>query len=312
MAAPMSRMRLLCITGLTASGKSGLALQLAESLGAELLSVDSMQVHRGLDIGTAKASAAERARVHHHGLDLVGPDERFSAGEFSTYARGVLEEARGRGVPVLAVGGTGLYLRALLHGLAPMPPADEALRATLRRDEDARPGSMHARLKGIDPASAARIAPGDRVRLERAIEVTEGTGRPMSDWQSEHAFSDSPFEPRVFALRRSREDVRERIALRVDAMFEAGWVDEVRRLLAGGLTLDAPGMAAIGYRDIADHLTGGADEAVTRDRIVTATRRFAKRQATWFNRQPSIRWVDPRPDLAAALLPEVRAFLEGS
>ncbi len=312
MAEAVTRPRLLCVTGLTASGKSALSLELAEALGAELLSVDSMQVHRGLDVGTAKPTPAERARVVHHGLDLVGPEERFSAGDYAVYARGVLQDAGARGVPVLAVGGTGLYLRALLHGLAPVPAADDRLRAALRSEEEERPGSMHARLLAIDPVAAARLPATDRVRIERAIEVWEATGRPMSAWQAEHAFAEAPFDTRLLALRRSREDVRERIAARVDRMFAAGWVDEVRRLLGAGVPLTAPAMLAIGYREIAAHIDGGPDEAATKERIVTATRRFAKRQATWFNRQPSIRWVDPHPDLAAALLPEIRAFLEGA
>ena len=312
MASSVSRQRLVCITGLTASGKSKLALALAERLGGELLSVDSMQVHRGVDIGTAKPDAEERARVVHHGLDLVGPDERFSAADFAAYARGVVDGANARAVPVLGVGGTGLYLRAMLHGLAPMPGANDALRGELRAEEGRRPGSMHARLRALDPESADRLSARDLVRVERAIEVSEATGQPMSRWQREHGFPDSAYEARLVAIRRPREEIRQRIADRVHAMFAAGWVAEVRQLLDSGLPLTAPAMLAIGYREIAAHLAGDLDEAATIERIVTATRRFAKRQATWFNRQPSIQWVDPHPDLPAALLPEVRGFLEGS
>jgi tRNA dimethylallyltransferase len=308
----VSRPRLVCITGLTASGKSALALELAEALGAELLSVDSMQVHRGFDIGTAKPTSAERARVRHHGIDLVGPEERYSAASFAEYARAVIEDARTRGTPILAVGGTGLYLRALLHGLAPLPPADNALRARLRAKEEEAPGSMHARLQEVDPVSAERLAPQDLIRVERAIEVSEATGLPMSQWQQEHGFAESPYDTLTFAIRWSRADIRERIASRVDSMLRDGWLDEVRDLLDSGVSRQAPAMFAIGYREIAAHLAGESDLPATRDRIVTATRRFAKRQATWFNRQPSIRWVDPMPGLSVALLPEVRAFFEGS
>ncbi len=312
MAPRMSRPRLLCITGLTASGKSALALDLAEALGGELLSVDSMQVYRGFDVGTAKPTAAERARVVHHGLDLVEPTERFSAGAFSSYARGILEEAGSRGVPTIAVGGTGLYLRALLHGLAPMPCADEAVRAGLRALEEESRGAMYARLVELDPVYAERISPNDLIRIERAIEVSVATGQPMSQWQAEHAFAEAPFDTRVLAIRWSRPEIRQRIAERVDVMLNGGWLDEVGGLLEAGVPRDAPAMAAIGYRDLADHLNGGPDLSSTRDRIVTSTRRFAKRQATWFNRQPSIIWVDPKPGLAAALLPDARAFFEGS
>lgn len=312
MAPDLDRPRLVCITGLTASGKSALALQLAEGLGAELLSVDSMQVHRGLDVGTAKPSAEERARIVHHGLDLVGPEQRFSAGDFAAYARGITKGAAERGVPVLAVGGTGLYLRAMLHGLAPVPVANEARRGELRAREAAEPGSMQRTLRALDPESAARLSPRDLVRLERAIEVSEATGQPMSRWQAEHGFAEAPYTTRLIAIRRTRPEIRQRIAERVQAMFAAGWVAEVRGLLDGGLPTTAPAMLAIGYREIAAHLAGELDEAATIERIVTATRRFAKRQATWFNRQPSIQWVDPQPGLAAALLPGVRGFLEGS
>lgn len=304
--------RLVCIVGLTASGKSSLALELAEGLGAELLSVDSMQVYRGFDVGTAKPTAEEQARVVHHGIDLVDPTERYSAGEFLTYARGVIDQAEARGVPVLAVGGTGLYLRAMLHGLAPLPPADHALRAEVRAEEDARPGAMHERLQRVDAEAAGRLHPNDLIRVERALEVFAVTGRTLGEWQAEHGFGEAPYETELIALRRPRWLIRERIADRVASMWAAGWPEEVRALRAAGLPDDAPALAAIGYRDVAAHLDGERDAAATIARIVTATRRFAKRQATWFNRAPSIRWVDPRPDLASSLMPRVRSFLEGS
>ncbi len=301
--------RLLCITGLTASGKSGLAMELCSRWGAEILSVDSMQVYRGFDIGTAKPTAAERAQVRHHGLDLVEPTEGFSAGRFLTYARGVLDAASQEGRVVLAVGGTGLYLRALLHGLAPAPGAQPELRQTLREQEAASPGSMHARLQELDPAAAARLHARDLVRLERALEVVLSSGRSLSDWQAEHAFAEAPFETRTLAIRWSREDIRERIAQRVDAMLAAGWVEEVQGLLDAGVPLDCVPMKAIGYPAIVEHL-GGLDLPTTRERIVTAVRRFAKRQATWFNRRPSIEWQEPDPGLAARLAETLKPFVE--
>ena len=307
----MDRPRLLCITGHTASGKSSLALALAEAVHAELLSVDSMQVWRGFDIGTAKPTAQERARVPHHGLDLVEPTETFSAGAFLTYARGVLSDAAGRGVPVIAVGGTGLYLRAMLHGLAPAPTADRALRAELRAEETARPGAMHCRLSRVDPALARRLHPNDLVRIERGIEVFEATGRSLSEHQAEHDFGEAPFETWLLAIRWSRPRLVDRIAVRVDAMLEAGWIDEVRGLLAAGVTEDATAMRAIGYREIAAHLRGELDTKELRERIVVATRRFAKRQTTWFNREQSIEWVEPVRDLPELLRPRVGAFVRG-
>lgn len=301
--------RLLCITGLTGSGKSALAMELCQRWGAEILSVDSMQVYRGFDVGTAKPTAAERALVPHHGIDLVEPTEPFSAGRFLAYARGVLDSAREEGRTVLAVGGTGLYLRALLHGLAPAPGAQPELRSELRASEAGSPGAMHARLAELDPEAAARLHPRDLVRIERALEVVLSSGRPMSAWQAEHGFVQAPFETRTLAIRWSREAIRERLAQRVDAMLDAGWVDEVRGLLDAGVPRDCVPMKAIGYPAIAAHLAG-VDRATTREQIVTAVRRFAKRQATWFNRRPSIEWLDPDPGLAARLAETLKPFIE--
>jgi tRNA dimethylallyltransferase len=307
----MPRPRLLCITGHTASGKSSLAMGLAESVSAELLSVDSMQVWRGFDIGTAKPTKEERLRVPHHGLDLVDPDDSFSAGAFLTYARGVLTEASERGVPVIAVGGTGLYLRAMLHGLAPAPTADWALRAELRSEEADQPGAMHARLLRVDPVAAGRLHPNDLVRIERAIEVYEQTGRSIAQHQADHAFGEAPFDTWLLAIRWPRPTLVERIAARVGVMLESGWIEEVRRLVAAGVTEDRTPMKAIGYREIAAHLRGELDREELRERIVVATRRFAKRQATWFNREPCIEWVEPMHDLAERLRPRVEAFVQG-
>lgn len=299
--------RLVCITGHTASGKSSLAMQLAEALPGAILSVDSMQVYRGFDIGTAKATSAERARVRHFGLDLCEPGDRFSAGAFVDYAREVIASHDG---PVLAVGGTGLYLRALLHGLGPEAPADDALRAELRAAEDGAPGKMHRRLAAVDPDAAARLHPNDQVRCERALEVFLLTGETISAWHARHD-TESPFEPLMIGLRHPRDELRRRIGTRIHAMFAAGWVEEVRGLVAGGVTEDMTPMVALGYRDIAAHLRGEVTEEEAIERIERASHRFAKRQTTWFNREPSIQWLDPAPDLAERLLPAVRSFLSG-
>ena len=304
----MGRPRLLCITGHTASGKSSLAMALARMIGAELLSVDSMQVWRGFDIGTAKSTAEERARVRHYGLDLVDPHDSFSAGAFLAHAREVVANAT---APVIAVGGTGLYLRAMLHGLVPAPPADRRLREELRALEAGRPGAMHDRLRQVDPQAADRLHPNDLVRVERALEVFELTGRPLSEQQAEHAFSEAPFETWLLAIRRSRQELHARIAARVDRMLEAGWIDEVRGLLAAGVTDDLAPMRAIGYPQIAAFLRGELDRDALLERIVVATRRFAKRQTTWFNREQSIEWVDPADDLPERLRPRVEAFVRG-
>ncbi len=307
-APPADRPRVVCITGHTASGKSSLGMALAERLSASILSVDSMQVYRGFDLGTAKATAADRARVPHFGLDLVDPSETFSAGAFLTYARGVLTEEG----TVLAVGGTGLYLRAMLHGLGPPVEADRALREELRASEAADPGWMHRRLAEVDPEAAARLHPNDLVRLERALEVWERTGEPISAHHARHRFADAPFDVLQIGIRRSREELAARIAARVDAMLADGLVAEVRGLLDAGVSRDVTPFRAIGYPQVLAHLDGTLDADELPAAIATATRRFAKRQTTWFNRDPSIQWVDPGEDLADRLLPRVAAFVAGA
>jgi tRNA dimethylallyltransferase len=304
-----TRPAVVCIAGTTASGKSGLALAIARELGAEILCVDSMQVYRGFDIGTAKATAAERAEIPHHGIDFVDPREYCSAGMFLEQARAAVEDCAQRGVPILAVGGTGLYLKGMLHGLAPTVTAAPLIRAEMRALEEQAQGAMHAELKKVDPAAADRLHPHDLIRIERAIEVFRVSGRLISEVQADHRFRPSPFRFRLFALRRSREELRIRVRKRLGAMLASGWPEEVTRLLAAGIPEGAPAMRALGYRDVAAHLRGEFDEAELVARIETQTMRFAKRQTTWLNREPSVEWVDPSADSLAAFVAEVRAFL---
>ncbi|MEE2830375.1 MAG: tRNA (adenosine(37)-N6)-dimethylallyltransferase MiaA [Myxococcota bacterium] len=301
---------LLCIVGQTASGKSALALDLAEEFGLELLSVDCMQVYRGFDIGTAKPDAAEQARVAHHGIDLVGPEETFSAGAFLHYARDVIARAESRGARIIAVGGTGLYFRAMLHGLAPSAPADPEFRSQLREQEQATPGSGHRRLLEVDPVAGARIHPNDWVRIERALEVFETTGETQSRWLERHAWGEAPFRTRLLGIRWERAQLRQRIAARLEQMFETGWIEEVRALLEAGVTVEMTPMLAVGYREIVQHLRGELGMEELRERILASSLRFAKHQGTWFNREPSIQWMEPGPDLVERTLPIVRSMLE--
>ncbi len=303
--------RLVCIAGLTASGKSSLALTLAEALPAGILSVDSMQVYRGFDIGTAKPSLTEQRRVPHFGIDLVEPAERYSAGAFLAYARDILMAQAAAGRHVIAVGGTGLYLKALLHGLGAAAPADPVVRERLRRAESETPGAMFAQLSEVDPVSAARLHRNDLVRVERALEVHALTGVPMSAWQEQHRFTERPFDTLILGLRRDRATQRRRIRARLEAMMEAGWIEEVAGLLAAGVHEGMTPMVALGYRDIAAHLRGEIDRPDLLARIERDSMRFARRQTTWFNRQPSIHWLEPGPDLAERLLPSIRGFLNG-
>src|SRR2546428_1539572 len=234
-------MRLVCIVGPTASGKSALALDLAERLGGEIVSADSRQVYRNLDIGTAKPTAADRARVPHHCLDLVVPGEVFDAARFRDAAGAAIADIVRRGRVAFVVGGTGLYLRALLRGLCPAPPRAPALRAALATEEAA---ALHRRLGTVDPVAAARIAPADRVRVVRALEVALTSGVPLSRWQAEHRLAEPAYEALVIGLARPPAELDARIAARARAMMAAGFLDEVRALRRRGFDPDAPRLSA--------------------------------------------------------------------
>jgi tRNA dimethylallyltransferase len=287
------------LTGPTASGKTAVGVALARRIGAEVLALDSMTVYRGLDVGTAKPTAAERGGIPHHLLDIVEPWESFSVAAYRDRAGAILAELEARGVPALFVGGTPLYLKALLRGLAPVPPADADLRARLEVEADAEGAeSLHRRLAALDPAAAARLHPNDRRRLVRALEVVATTGRPLSAQQTEH---DRPAAGvRVVALARPRPELHRRIDERVISMFESGFLDEVRRLLALPHPLGTTARQAAGYAEAIDHLEGrlGRDAAIARTQA--RTRQLAKRQETWFR---GLAEVQPWP-VAAGEPPE--------
>jgi tRNA dimethylallyltransferase len=284
---------LIAIVGPTASGKSALALRLARATGGEIVSCDSLQVYRGLDIGSAKPSAADRARIRHHLIDVADVEEVFSAAEYARLARTALQQIRERGVLPVVVGGTGLYLRALLGGLFEGPARDEALRRRLEAIAERRgDASLHRWLGRVDPEAARRIPMRDRVRIIRALEVYWNTGRPIS---AHHRGEESPlvgFSYRIFGIDPGREELRKRVGARMRAMLDGGWLDEVKRLLARGVSPSARPLQAIGYRQVvalAEGRAAGGD--VERD-IVTETMRYAKRQMTWFRNQLAADWFD--------------------
>lgn len=292
----------IALMGPTASGKSALALEWAERLGGEIVSVDSALVYRGLDVGAAKPSAAERARVPHHLIDVREPWQPYSAAEFAEDARRALEAIAARGrVPILA-GGTGLYFQALLHGLAPMPEADPSVRAAIAREADERGWpALHAELAAVDPDAAARIQPTDPQRIQRALEVWRLSGRPISAWRREAPRARLPFRLlRLALVPQDRAWLHERIAARLDAMLADGFLDEVRvlralpALRAHPDPLSLPALRAVGYRQAWEHLEGryGADEF--RARALHATRQLAKRQITWLRGELDVRILDPR------------------
>jgi tRNA dimethylallyltransferase len=282
---------LVAVVGPTASGKSALGVWLAERLGGEVVGCDSTQLYRGFDIGTAKPSASDRRGVPHHLIDVLGPTEEATAGGYRQLALSVLAELRQRGrLPVFTVG-TGLYLRALLEGLADVPQRSEELRARLRASAgEHSPGYLHRLLKRIDPQTAGKIAPADEQKLLRAIEVCALARKPISEV---HRAGRAPLEGwrgLKVGLMPPREKLVERIHARTEAMLEQGWIEEVRVLLASGLSEDAKPFDFIGYRELRAVLHEQMTLADARDAIQQATRRYAKRQITWFRKEPRVQW----------------------
>ena len=282
---------IIALVGPTGSGKTSLSLALAERWGAEIVNCDSRQVFRGLDIGTAKPTAAERARAPHHLFDVVDPDEPFDAARYAALGRAVIDAIRGRGRRVVVVGGTGLYLKALRFGLFAGPPADAALRTELLAEEAAAPGALHARLSRVDPASAARLHARDRVRLVRALEVFQLTGRRLSDWHAAHRAANDELAMRVVGLHVPRAALYARLDTRCEAMLAGGLLDEIRALWARGYGPELPALRSIGYRQMGAHLRGEVDLATALAAMQRATRQFAKRQVTWFRADPTVQWV---------------------
>jgi len=298
------KIKLLVLSGPTGSGKTDLALRLAEEIGGEIVNADSMQVYRGLNIGTAKPSPEELARVPHHLIDILSPDQDFTASDFRREAAAAIADIDSRGKKALVVGGTGLYIRALLEGLVDSPTGDPELR---KEFADVPGEELLRRLSLVDPETASRLHPNDRVRIVRALEVYTQTGRPISAFRSEHAFSGSYYDPLKMAIRIEREELYRRINLRVDLMVQDGLVEEVRSLLAQGYGRELKAMRSIGYKEMTAYLAGEMtlDEAVTL--IKRDTRRYAKRQMTWFTRENDIYWLE-YPGSFASILGHVIEF----
>jgi tRNA dimethylallyltransferase len=289
---PVEAGELLVIVGETASGKTGLAVDLARRFGGEVVGADSVQVYRGFDVGSGKPTAAELDGVPHHLIDVADPGEAFDAARFVELADAAIADVRARGKIPIVAGGTYLWIRALLHGLAAAPRAEPAMRAALQAEaESIGSPALHARLAEVDPASAARLHPNDAVRIVRALEVHATTGRPLSSWQAEHGFRQARHHARQIAIGWPRAEIEARIARRVHAMLAAGWIDEVRRLIAEGHR-DARAMGAVGYAEIRAHLEGTIDQGALEAAIVRATRIFARRQRTWLGKAP-VEWIAP-------------------
>lgn len=306
---------IVVLVGPTAVGKSALAVALAQQLHTEVLAADSRQVYRGMDIATDKPTRDEQAGVPHRLIDLAEPEEAFNAGRYRQAAEIEIARLHAAGTLPLVVGGTGLWVRALLGGLCDGPPSDPALRAALAAEAE-RVGiaAMHRRLAELDPPSAARIHPHDRVKVLRALEVHAQTGQSLSTMHDRHAFAVRPYAALLIGLRRERDDLYTRIEQRIDRMIARGVIDETRGLLARGLSRQLGSMKGLGYKQIAGYLAGEYSEAEAIRLLKRDTRHFAKRQLTWFRKEPGILWLslDARTEATAlrdVVLEHIHRFL---
>ena len=292
---------LLVLVGPTGSGKSDVAHRVALARGGEIVSADAFAVYRGFDIGTAKPGRREQTEVPYHLIDVADPDETFSAGRWAREARQAIEEIGRRGRLPIVCGGSGFYVEALLKGLPPGEATDPGRRAGLAAWGEANPGAARRFLEIHDPVSAARIPSSNLRYILRAIEIVLETGAPASARTRPGGGLAERWRVIQLGLRPSREDLYARIAARVRQMLNAGWDAEVRRLLASGVSPDANGFAAIGYREVAEWVSGRSDREETERKIVAATRALSKRQRTWFAREPGVEWVQPGEAVAIAL-----------
>ena len=284
---------LICIVGPTAVGKTEIAIQLAQHLDAEIVSLDSRQIYRGMDIGTAKPTPDQQRAVPHHLIDCVDVDQPFSVAEYQRLADTAIAEIQERGKRTMAVGGAGLYFRGIIDGLFDGPGADTEIRAKLQREVDEHGNvALHERLRRCDPETANRVHPNNLVRVIRALEIYELTGKPISSLQQQWKTNEPRYPFRAFGLNMPRETLYQRIEERVDQMVEAGLIEEVKGLLDQGYPRNCVAMQSFGYKELIDHLDGKRtfDEAIAL--LKQNTRRFAKRQLTWFRNDPRIEWLD--------------------
>jgi tRNA dimethylallyltransferase len=286
-------MKLIVLSGPTASGKSSLALALAREFPVEIVNADSLQVYRRFDIGTAKPTVAERGEVPHHLIDVADPDEKYDAGRYVRDAERSIGEIRARGKHPMLVGGTGMYIRALLRGLDPLP-SDPGVRKELSRRWEAEGGAaLHAALARIDPETSAKVHPSDRLRVVRALEIAAVTGNPPSRARASWSSADARHGCLFLALWPDRETLYRGIDARTEEMFRRGLLEEVRGLLAGGFDRSLKPMMALGYRHAAAHLLDGVPRSETIEAVKRDTRRYAKRQVTWLSSEPDLVHIVP-------------------
>jgi tRNA dimethylallyltransferase len=303
--------KLVVICGPTGIGKTKAAIEIAETFGGEIINADSMQVYRLMTIGTAKPTAEEQARIPHHLVDVVDPADDFDAARFSLMARKIACDITARGIIPIVAGGTGLYIKAMLYGLFQTEPPDPNIRRKLRAEADnIGSAALHRRLRERDPEAAARIHVNDTFRTIRALETIATTGQSISDHHRQHGFRESSFRVIKIGLDMDRERLYERINQRVDAMIDAGLLEEVRKLIENGIDSETKAMRALGYRHMVDYLKSRLpwDEAVRT--MKRDTRRFAKRQLAWFRADKEVIWTTP--EKIGVLYPTVADFLYSS
>lgn len=307
---------LVVLVGPTAVGKSEIGLRLARALDTDLLTADSRQVYRGMDIATDKPAPEHREGVPHRLIDLVDPDESFNAGRYRHWALQEIERLYGERRLPLIVGGTGLYVRTLIHGLCDAPRADQAYRASLLQQAHAQGRYfLHSELMRVDPELAARLHPHDEVKIVRALEVHHLSGRRLSEVQRQHQFAEQPFSVLMIGLNRDRAHLYRRIDDRVESMFARGVVQETEQLLVKGYGRDLGAMKGLGYRQVAGYLAGEYGRTEALRLLKRDTRHFAKRQLTWFRKEPGLRWwslteQDSAEDVAERLLETIHVFLQ--
>jgi tRNA dimethylallyltransferase len=302
----MEKLKIIVICGPTAIGKTAAAIEIAKIFNGEIISADSMQVYRYMDIGTAKPTPLERAEVPHHLIDILNPDESFDAAAFAAEARKTIETLCSKGILPIVAGGTGLYIRALLHGIFEGKTSDPDIRKRLKEQAQAQGiDTLYQRLCECDPNTD--IHPNDAFRIIRALEIFEISGQPASEHRRQHGFKDNPFDALSIALFTDREILYDRINRRVDMMIEQGLIDEVRMLLGLGYSLHLKSMQSIGYRHILDFMNGRFSYEETVQLFKRDTRRYAKRQITWFKSEPDM--IQIRPESWKELIPNIENFL---
>ena len=301
--------KVIIICGPTGIGKTSVAIRIAEAVSGEIISADSMQIYRHMDIGTAKPTQTELARAHHHMIDIVNPDEHFDAALFSGIAYDKVLNLDERCIVPIVAGGTGLYIKALIYGLFSADPADPNIRMRLKEEADAHgAGFLYKRLAESDPNAAEKIHPNDTYRIIRALEMVEATGKTISKHHGEHKFADKRYKVLKIGLQMEREALYNRINQRVDVMIEKGLVDEARGLLERGYSQDLKSMQSIGYRHMVDFIKGRVSLDETIRTLKRDTRRYAKRQMTWFNADPEI--VRTKPEETEDIMLRVKDFLQ--